>query len=102
MEELYRHNTYSTETVDAIERQAQVLSKKVCLEFKALQKVVVRHESVIRKRWIKKTVAQRQDVLLKAWPGMPKDHLPDSGDDCIPYGKNLLQSLVISVTNSTS
>jgi hypothetical protein len=72
MEELYRHKTYSTETVDAIERQAQVLSDKICLRFATLQNVVTRHESVIRKRWIKKTVAERQNILVTAWPVMPK------------------------------
>jgi hypothetical protein len=102
MEELYRHNTYSADIVDAIEHQAQVLSDRVCLRFATPQNVVTRHESVIRKHWIKKNVAQRQNVLLTAWPAVPQDHLPDSGDYCIPYGTNRLQSLVINVTNPKS
>jgi hypothetical protein len=102
MEDLYRHNTYSTETVDAFERQAHVLSDRVCLRFATLQNVVTRHESVIRKRWIKKTVAERQNILLTAWQVMPKDHHPDSGDYCIPYGTNWSQSLVVNVTDPTS
>jgi hypothetical protein len=102
MEELYRHNTFSTTTVDAIEHQAQVLSDRVCKRFTTLQNIVTRHESLIRKCWIKKTVAQRQDVLLKAWPGMPKDHLPDNGEYCIPYSKNRLDPLEANVANRAS
>lgn len=36
-----------------------------------------RFEPIIRKRWAKKTDKQRREILLTAWPEIPKHHRPD-------------------------
>ncbi|KAI1320307.1 hypothetical protein F5Y16DRAFT_414012 [Xylariaceae sp. FL0255] len=38
---------------------------------------VIRHEPTIQKRWNKKSLRQREQILLKNWPAMPKTHRPD-------------------------
>lgn len=43
----------------------------------SLHGILERHEAVIQKRWTKKTKAQRQKVLLTAWPKMNANHRPD-------------------------
>lgn len=56
----------------ANERSAAVLSY-----WSTLQKILDRHEEIVRKRWMKKTKTQRKTVLLTAWPNMISTHRPD-------------------------
>ena len=56
-----------------------------------LANVVGQHEDLIRKRWLKKTHAQRKDLLLRAMPGMAAMHRPDIEDvlhTCCPYNRH--------------
>jgi len=42
-----------------------------------LNTLLKRHEELVRKRWVKKTFAQRKIILSEAWPGIPATHRPD-------------------------
>ena len=53
------------------------LTEKLFRDVEILNRIVTRHEAVIRKRWLKKGKAQRRDVLLAAWPDMHIAHRPD-------------------------
>ncbi|KAH7075133.1 hypothetical protein FB567DRAFT_453048 [Paraphoma chrysanthemicola] len=56
-----------------------------------LANIVAQHEDTIRKRWIKKTQAQKKEILLKALPGMAPMHRPDIDDvlhQCCPYNRH--------------
>lgn len=62
--------------------QAQVEINSRCTNiwrhYELLQEIMSRHESTIRKRWIKKTKDKKQNILTTAWgPDMPKMHRPD-------------------------
>ena len=51
-------------------------SKKLFDDWATLNKILQRHEGILRKRWPKKTMEQRKKVLLAAWPSMPLSHRP--------------------------
>jgi hypothetical protein len=42
-----------------------------------LANIMAKHETLIRKRWLKKTQAQRVEILRKAMPGIAPMHRPD-------------------------
>ncbi|POS76705.1 hypothetical protein DHEL01_v204907 [Diaporthe helianthi] len=42
-----------------------------------LEHIVQRHEALIQKRWSKKSIAKRRELLLAAWPNMARDRRPD-------------------------
>lgn len=64
-------------TVDEVRREATERSSDVFEKWKRLHDLLLHHEAVIRKRWLKKTQEQRKRVLLSAWPGMATSHRPD-------------------------
>ncbi|KAH7074577.1 hypothetical protein BKA63DRAFT_596095, partial [Paraphoma chrysanthemicola] len=69
---------------DRIEYHAEQLGRSVCQNFVTLNDIVQRYEELIRKRWIKKSTSQRRELLLEAWPNMPKD--PEPNPWClVPY-----------------
>jgi hypothetical protein len=57
--------------------ESQSLVQQIADLHKILERVVVRHEVLIRSRWRKKTRAQKTEVLLAAEPDTPKTHRPD-------------------------
>lgn len=61
-----------------VRRQAFERSTEVLSSWMTLQKILDRHEEMLRKRWTKKSKAQRKEILLTAWPNMPSTHRPDS------------------------
>ncbi|GAP89947.2 hypothetical protein SAMD00023353_4400550 [Rosellinia necatrix] len=60
-----------------VRTQAEERSESIYASYHLLREILVRHESTIQKRWIKKTRQQRQKILLDHWPGMPTTHRPD-------------------------
>jgi hypothetical protein len=52
-------------------------AKQLFKDHDTLSKIVDRHESTIRKRWMKKSGSQKRMLLLEAWPDMPSQHRPD-------------------------
>ncbi|KAJ5725632.1 uncharacterized protein N7483_006989 [Penicillium malachiteum] len=60
-----------------VRQEASSRVEKIFINYKTLHEIVTRHEDPIRKRWSKKTRAQRLKILLSAWPNMPSMHCPD-------------------------
>ena len=60
-----------------VKREAAERSLKIFEYWNRLHEILVRHETVLRKRWMKKSREQRKRVLLTAWPGMSATHRPD-------------------------
>lgn len=58
---------------DAIKASGE-LSASVRQSYKLLGDALSRYEDVIRKSWLKKTTAQRKQILLKAWPNVGDLH----------------------------
>jgi hypothetical protein len=75
---LHANEQITPNVVDALDYHAAALSKNICDDFTRLNAIVVRHEALVISRWQNKTVAKRRDILLGAWPNMPKHHRPDS------------------------
>jgi hypothetical protein len=73
-------DTLAVRELMSVEIAANVISPvklQVVVDWKNLQAIVERHESTLRKRWTKKPVAKRQELLLHVWPHMPQTHRPD-------------------------
>lgn len=70
MEELYSNESVSSTAVDQIEHHAAFLGHQICQKFEVLNCIVTRHESLLGKRWIKKSTLERRNLLLLAWPDM--------------------------------
>ncbi|KAB2101763.1 hypothetical protein AG0111_0g9460 [Alternaria gaisen] len=60
-----------------VRREARDLATKLFEDHDTLKRTIERHEETIRKRWNKKTNAQRKQILLEAWPVMSAQHRPD-------------------------
>lgn len=63
--------------IDICRDESQSLVQHIADLHKVLERMVVRHEVLIRSRWRKKTRAQKTEVLLAAEPDIPKTHRPD-------------------------
>lgn len=74
---LHRNCKPTPAVINALTVHASALSQDICTSFKTLNSIIIRHEALIRQRWIKKTIAQRRNILLAAWPDMPREHRPD-------------------------
>lgn len=64
-------------TPEEVRAEAQQGATQIFDTWRILNKIVERHESTIRKRWLKKTKDQRKRILLASWPHMPETHRPD-------------------------
>ncbi|ESZ94122.1 hypothetical protein SBOR_5476 [Sclerotinia borealis F-4128] len=58
--------------LEARERSTEILSG-----WAKLQGILISYEPLIRKRWMKKSKAQRTTILTKAYPEISKKHRPD-------------------------
>lgn len=74
----HRNDRVTPAMIKALSVHAPALSQNICEDFQKLNSIILRHEALIRQRWMRKTVAQRRKILLAAWPDMPKHHRPDS------------------------
>ncbi|KAF2823904.1 hypothetical protein CC86DRAFT_384433 [Ophiobolus disseminans] len=86
---LHRNDPITPSMVTTIARHAAELGKNVCDDYGTLNNTMIRYEALIRKRWLKKTIAQRREVLLRACPNMPEAHRPD----CLEMISNLKEAL---------
>ncbi|KAJ5614194.1 hypothetical protein N7528_007848 [Penicillium herquei] len=68
---------YDMELLNQVRQEASSRADKIFVNYEALHAMLIRHEDTVRKRWDKKTRAQRLKVLLSAWPNMPLTHRPD-------------------------
>jgi uncharacterized protein YbdZ (MbtH family) len=62
---------------DNLARFVRRRAARVFSEWQTLQAVVGGWEEVIRKRWAQKSKVKRKQILLEAWPDMPKSYRPD-------------------------
>jgi len=58
-------------------KQSNELRSDIFSSFEALKTMLAYHEDLIRRRWMKKSRAQKKEILLIAWPGMSARHRPD-------------------------
>ncbi|KAJ4383379.1 hypothetical protein N0V86_001426 [Didymella sp. IMI 355093] len=62
--------------------QCRRVSRSLVIEimdlFQSLNLLVSHHESLIRTQWRKKSRAQKEEILLTAWPNMARVHRPDT------------------------
>ncbi|KAI4935546.1 uncharacterized protein J4E92_002837 [Alternaria infectoria] len=91
---LDKNETVAPSTIDAIEYHAAKLGHRVTDNYEALNMIVLRHELLIRKRWIKMSRHKRRALLLAIMPHMPQDHLSQALTSTIPFInlKSLTQS----------
>lgn len=52
-------------------------TKSIFNDFPRLRAILGKYESILQKRWCKKSPEQRRKMLLSAWPGMASNHRPD-------------------------
>ncbi|KAH8669437.1 hypothetical protein BGZ61DRAFT_509468 [Ilyonectria robusta] len=57
--------------------EAKKRGPEIFRNYRFLNTVLERHESMIWKRWAKKTTKQRLGILSKAWPDRPASYRPD-------------------------
>jgi hypothetical protein len=60
-----------------VRNEAKERAKKIFEDWTLINHIIKRHETTIRKRWLKKTRQQRKNILLAAWPDMSLSHRPD-------------------------
>jgi hypothetical protein len=65
------------QSVQECTERAKALAANIFLKWKTLNMLVLVHEAIIRKHWLKKSRAHKQELLLKAWPNMSARHRPD-------------------------
>lgn len=59
-----------------LSREATERSRNIFTSFEEVRGILDRYEPMVRKRWMKKSTAQRKVALLEAWPGMAEGHHP--------------------------
>ncbi|MCJ1396236.1 hypothetical protein MMC18_009125 [Xylographa bjoerkii] len=64
-------------SVSDVKRKARAYSRDIFTSWETLHAILERHETLIRRRWGKKSQDQRKKVLLAAWPMMSGSHRPD-------------------------
>ncbi|KAF2821817.1 hypothetical protein CC86DRAFT_410896 [Ophiobolus disseminans] len=64
-------------SVQSCRKPAQEYSRIIFKLWKAINTILTFHEARIRKHWLKKSKAQKQNLLLKAWPNMSSRYRPD-------------------------
>ena len=64
-------------SIEEAKRRVRARATSLASNFNKLHELVVRHENLIRSRWLKKSGPQREKALLEAWPGMSPHHRPD-------------------------
>lgn len=62
-------------------RQSNELRSDIFSSFEALKTMLAYHKDLTKKRWIKKSRAQKGEILLIAWPGMSARHRPDMDEN---------------------
>ncbi|SMQ50027.1 unnamed protein product [Zymoseptoria tritici ST99CH_3D1] len=67
----------ATLTIEETRVAAQRFSYAIFRDWTQLNAIIKRFEGTLQKRWMKKNVKQRRDVLLKAWPDISTTHRPD-------------------------
>ena len=64
-------------TPKEVRSKLQARSKSIFVHWNLLKNIVERYESVIQKRWLKKTKEKRKEMLLQVFPDISISHRPD-------------------------
>ena len=64
-------------SIEVVRLTATQRASKTLQHWNELHTLVVQYEDILRKRWTKKPVNKRKQILLLAWPNMPASHRPD-------------------------
>jgi len=62
---------------EEVRSEAGERRRNLFASYDTLHDILERHETMIQKRWLKKSRQQRQAILLEFWPSMPGSHRPD-------------------------
>lgn len=60
-----------------VRQEAHEKASRILANHRLLEEILKGHESIIQKRWEKKSRPQRLKILLDGWPDMPPTHRPD-------------------------
>lgn len=66
-----------TITVDEVNVLSQTTLDALFEAWTQLRSIMAQHETTLNKRWLKRTINQRKEILSRAWPRMPPMHRPD-------------------------
>ena len=66
-----------TITIDEVRSSSRDLRGELFMAWYYLRAIVGEHEAMLNKRWSKKTLTQRKEILLRICPNMPPMHRPD-------------------------
>jgi hypothetical protein len=64
-------------SLSEVKVEAERRSRQIFKNWHTLHRILLQHEAVLQKRWLKKTKDQRKKILLSAWPRMPLTHRPE-------------------------
>ena len=64
-------------TIEELRSSAELALATLLSAWTQLRSIVAYHETTLNKRWLKKTVDQRKNVLLSAWPEIPEKTPPE-------------------------
>lgn len=67
----------SEDELRALRLETRRTAKQIYENWEKLGSIVQRHESTIQRRWTKKSILKRRELLLGTWPNMARDHRPD-------------------------
>ena len=62
---------------EEVQNHARAFSHFIFADWTKLNAALKRFEGTVKKRWLKKSPAQRRAILLQAWPDMAPTHRPD-------------------------
>ncbi|KAI4654619.1 uncharacterized protein J4E79_008493 [Alternaria viburni] len=77
LKKLHDADTFPPVMIAQSQSHASALTENICSDYKLLNDTMIRHEPLIRKRWSKKSVAQRSEILRAAYPTIAMEHQPD-------------------------
>ncbi|KAG0042238.1 hypothetical protein BGZ83_000737 [Gryganskiella cystojenkinii] len=64
-------------SLSEVEAKKKSLVDSIFKDWHLLNHIILRHEALIQKRWLKKNRQQRKALLLSLWPNMPISHQAD-------------------------
>lgn len=70
-------NPIFPEELPTMHAEIRQTAEKIFNNWETLRAIVERHENTIQRRWTKKSMTKRRELLLTIWPNMAADHRPD-------------------------
>lgn len=81
----YNYSSLNLISLEDVRSQAQPMSRCIWDDYEKLKIIIDRYETIIQKRWAKKAISKRKQILQSAWATtsnpppqpMPQTHLPE-------------------------